>query len=119
MLPLFLLHCLLLVGSDFLDFTAGGGTTITLTATGSMQVTFALVDDNIPEDTENLQAILSFAGDSQLNVLLSPSAATVTIFDNDNGGGCVLREGSKVKVRGMGESLGSCPMEENSRVKKY
>lgn len=59
---------------------------ITLTSAGSVQVTFALVDDDITEDSESLQAMLSFADEFHPNVTLSPSVATVTIFDNDNGG---------------------------------
>ena len=47
-------------------------------------MTFALVDDSAVEDTENLQALLSFDSVVSANITLNPSVATVTIEDNDS-----------------------------------
>lgn len=74
------------VNADYLSY-AGGSIILSFTVT-SVEVTFDLVDDAVPEDPENLQAVLSFSSELESNIViaLSPSEATVTIFDNDNGG---------------------------------
>lgn len=72
------------MGDDYLNVT-DGSISLSLAIT-SVEVTFALVDDTVVEDTENLQALLSFSDELEANISLSPSVATVTIIDNDNGG---------------------------------
>ena len=75
------------------DYLAVANVSVELsTDTTSSDVTFALVDDTDTEDTENLQAVLSFIDEVEANVTLSPSVATITIVDDDNGG---ISEGSK------------------------
>lgn len=70
--------------ADYLN-VADGNITLSLAMT-SVEVTFALVDDAVVEDPENLQALLFFSNELEANITLSPSVATVTIVDNDNGG---------------------------------
>lgn len=68
------------------DYLAVSDVSIELSSdTTSTQVTFALVDDMVMEDTESLQAVLTL-GAVEANITLSPSVASVTIVDNDNGG---------------------------------
>ena len=51
------------------------------------EVAVTLVNDNITEQTESLQASMSLV-EEQANVVIDPSVTNITIFDDDEEGKC-------------------------------